>query len=53
MEIVDELNRQHAGLYRHTCVASFMQPFIQDGSVETSDGAHFVLDVARIAKLVE
>jgi len=53
MEIVDALNSQHAGLYRHTCVASFMQPFIRDGSVETSDNTHFTLDVARIAQTIK
>ena len=53
MEIVDALNSQHAGLYRHTCVASFMQPLIRDGSVETSDNTHFVLDVARIAQRIK
>jgi len=30
-----------------------MQPFIRDGSVETSDNTHFTLDVARIAQTIK
>ncbi|MEI6808115.1 MAG: hypothetical protein WCN95_05285 [bacterium] len=52
-EIADALSHKHVGLYRHTCVASFMLPFVQDGSVETSDNALFVINVEQIAKKIK
>jgi hypothetical protein len=52
-EVVSTLNQRSAGLYRHTCVAAFMQPFVLDGSIRTVDGARFQIDVRRVARLIE
>lgn len=52
-EIADALNHTNFGLYRHTCVASFMRPFIQDGSVQTINNNLFIIDVKRIAQSIK
>ncbi len=52
-QVVATLNNNSEGLYRRTCVPVFMDPFIQDGSVETSDNVRFVIHTERIAEKIK
>jgi hypothetical protein len=51
-EVVKFLNRESPGLYRRSCVAAFMRPFIDDGSVSSHDGLRFTIHPARVAEKI-
>lgn len=51
-DVTKILNARSAGLYKRSCVASFMRPFIKDGSVETKDNVNFTIHTRRVAQKI-
>ena len=49
-EIVNEFNRESAGIYRSTCVLPFLQPFIDEGMVVSVNSQTLRMDLIRIAE---
>ena len=52
-EIVTHFNKENAGMYRQSCVASFMQPLVAAGAVEVHDNQTFRIHVQRTADIVQ
>ena len=47
-DIVHALNQNDAGVYRHTCIPAFMNPFINTGCVDFDGKMHYVIHVHRL-----
>ena len=52
-QVTSALNWKSAGLYKRSCVAPFMRPFLKDGSVETDDYVHYTVHTRRVAEKIK
>ena len=52
-EIVAQFNQETAGMYRASCVTSFMQPLMLAGAVEQHDSQTLRIHVRRAADIIQ
>ena len=52
-EIAAQFNKENAGMYRPSCVASFMRPLISAGAVEAHNSQTLRIHVRRAAAILD